>query len=92
MRITIEYQGYPTNEVPKKVIYERKDDEPWIDGDWDFLFESLKKYRDHLKMKAAREDSLGHQLDTQAKIDRLEELFRKYKDFIKIAEEGRYDI
>jgi len=92
MKITVEYDGYPTNEVPKIVVYENLPIGSWVDGDWDFLFESLRAYRDHLKLRAAREDSLGKQIVVQARVDRLEMLFNKYSDFIRMSSEGRYDL
>ena len=93
MKITVEYQGYPTDKFNEKtVVYETPPTGSWIDRDWDFLFECLGKYRDHLKLRAAREDSVGRQIDIQAKIDKLERLFKKYKVFIQMAEEGRYDL
>jgi hypothetical protein len=92
MKITVEYQGYPNDNLPKIAVYERKEGEPWIDSEWDFLFEQLKEYRDHLKLRVKHEESLGKQIVIQAKIDKLEKLFNKYIDFIQMAEEGRYDL
>ena len=87
MKLTIEDWDRDFFPQGKKFVFENK-----VEADWDFMFECLQKYRDGLKMKAIREDSLGRQLVVQGQVDKLDALFKKYMEFILMVEHWRYEM